>query len=77
MCQFLRIFLWWVEEKQFHSGEDLRVRAMTDPHSPPEYRINGVLLNMAEFEKAFACQPGQPMTKPAKRSAKSGKPFSS
>jgi len=26
--------------------EDLRVRAMTDPHSPAKYRINGVLVNM-------------------------------
>jgi endothelin-converting enzyme/putative endopeptidase len=50
--------------------EDLRVRAMTDPHSPPEYRINGVLLNMPEFEKAFGCQPGQPMTKPRERVCK-------
>jgi endothelin-converting enzyme/putative endopeptidase len=47
--------------------EDLRVQAMTDPHSPPEYRINGVLLNIPEFEKAFGCQPGQPMTKPREK----------
>lgn len=50
--------------------EDLRVRAATDPHSPPEYRINGVLLNMPEFEKAFGCQPGQPMTKPREKVCK-------
>ena len=50
--------------------EDLRVRAMTDPHSPPEYRINGVLLNIPEFEKAFGCQPGQPMTKPREKVCK-------
>jgi endothelin-converting enzyme/putative endopeptidase len=45
--------------------EDLRVRAQTDPHSPPEYRINGVVVNIPEFAKAFSCKPGQPMTKPA------------
>jgi putative endopeptidase len=45
--------------------EDLRVRAQTDPHSPAEYRINGVLVNMPEFAKAFSCKAGQPMTKPA------------
>jgi len=50
--------------------EDLRVQAMTDPHSPPEYRINGVLLNIPEFEKAFGCQPGQPMTKPREKVCK-------
>ena len=44
--------------------EDLRVRAQTDPHSPAEYRINGVVVNMPEFTKAFSCKAGQPMTKP-------------
>jgi len=44
--------------------EDLRVRAQTDPHSPPEYRINGVVVNMPEFAKAFSCRAGQPMVKP-------------
>ena len=44
--------------------EDLRVRAQTDPHSPAEYRINGVVVNMPEFTKAFSCKVGQPMTKP-------------
>jgi endothelin-converting enzyme/putative endopeptidase len=36
--------------------EALRVKAMTDPHSPSRYRINGVVVNMPEFEKAFACK---------------------
>ncbi len=41
--------------------ENLRLRAATDPHSPSQYRINGVVSNMPEFQKAFACKPGQPM----------------
>src|SRR5438309_5046679 len=45
--------------------EDLRLRAITDPHSPAKYRINGVVVNMPEFAKAFSCKPGQPMVKPA------------
>ncbi len=45
--------------------EDLRVRAMTDPHSPARYRINGVVVNMPEFSDAFHCKPGAPMVKPA------------
>ena len=45
--------------------EDLRVRAVTDSHSPAKYRVNGVVLNMPEFAKAFSCKPGQPMVKPA------------
>jgi putative endopeptidase len=50
--------------------EELRVRAATDPHSPAEYRINGVVVNMPEFQKAFACKAGQPMTKPAEKVCK-------
>jgi endothelin-converting enzyme/putative endopeptidase len=44
--------------------EDLRLRAQTDPHSPSQYRINGVVANMLEFAKAFSCQAGQPMVNP-------------
>jgi putative endopeptidase len=44
--------------------EELRVRAATDPHSPAQYRINGVVVNMPEFTKAFACRAGQPMVNP-------------
>jgi endothelin-converting enzyme/putative endopeptidase len=41
--------------------EGARVRALTDPHSPGRWRVNGVVQNMPEFQKAFACQAGQPM----------------
>lgn len=44
--------------------EDMRVRALTDPHSPARYRINGVVVNMPEFSRAFSCKAGQPMVKP-------------
>jgi len=50
--------------------EDLRVRAATDPHSPAEYRINGVVVNMPDFAKAFACKAGSPMTKPPEKVCK-------
>jgi len=45
--------------------EDMRMRALTDPHSPARYRINGVVVNMPEFAEAFSCKPGQPMVKAA------------
>ncbi len=45
--------------------DDLRERAITDPHSPAKFRINGVVVNMPEFGKAFGCKPGQPMVRPA------------
>ncbi len=38
--------------------EDLRARAITDPHSPAKYRINGVVVNVPEFGPAFGCKPG-------------------
>lgn len=47
--------------------EEARLRALTDPHSPSNWRINGVVVNMPEFAAAFACKPGQPMVKPAER----------
>jgi endothelin-converting enzyme/putative endopeptidase len=48
--------------------EDLRVKAVTDPHSPGRYRVNGVVANMPEFARAFACKPGSAMVsaKPCK-----------
>ena len=47
--------------------ESLRLHAMTDPHSPGKYRINGVVVNMPEFARAFACKPGQAMVKPREK----------
>jgi len=43
------------------SPEQLRMRTMTDPHSPGRFRVNGTVQNMPEFQKAFSCKPGQPM----------------
>lgn len=45
--------------------ESLRLHAATDPHSPPSYRINGVVVNMPEFAKAFNCPADAPLVKPA------------
>jgi putative endopeptidase len=50
--------------------EDERVRATTDPHSPAKYRVNGVVVNMPEFSRAFSCKAGQPMVKPADKVCK-------
>jgi endothelin-converting enzyme/putative endopeptidase len=45
--------------------EQKRLRATVDPHSPGEYRINGVVTDLPEFGQAFGCKTGQPMV-PAK-----------
>ncbi len=41
--------------------EQVRLQVQTDPHSPREFRVNGVVRNMPEFGKAFGCKLGQPM----------------
>lgn len=43
--------------------ENLRANAITNPHSPGKYRINGVVVNMPEFQQAFSCKDGQPMVR--------------
>jgi endothelin-converting enzyme/putative endopeptidase len=41
--------------------EQIRLQVQTDPHSPRQFRVNGVVQNMPEFGQAFGCKPGQPM----------------
>ena len=41
--------------------DNLRVSAKTDPHSPAKYRVNGLMVNFPEWQKAFSCKAGQPM----------------
>jgi len=48
---------WRVDVRQ----ETQRLRAATDPHSPPKWRVNGPLANMPSFAKAFGCKAGDAM----------------
>jgi putative endopeptidase len=43
--------------------EVARNQVVTNPHSLPKYRINNVVSNMPEFQKAFGCKKGQPMVR--------------
>ncbi len=38
-----------------------RMLAITDPHSPGQFRVNGVVVNSDAFQQAFGCKAGQPM----------------
>jgi putative endopeptidase len=41
--------------------EESRTRALTDPHSPGQFRVDGVVQNTPGFAQAFGCSAGQPM----------------
>jgi putative endopeptidase len=59
-----RLFLGWAQIWcENRTDESARLRAQVDPHSPGEYRVNGVVSNMPEFQRAFACKVGQPMVR--------------
>ncbi len=60
-----RLFLGWgqVWANKFRD-EELRRRILTDPHSPPRYRVNGVLPNMPSFHQAFDVKKGDAMYLP-------------
>jgi len=45
--------------------EDQKLRLTTDPHSPAQFRVNGPLANMPEFQKAFIVPDASPMVRPA------------
>jgi putative endopeptidase len=41
--------------------EVLETRAHSNPHSPPMWRVNGVIVNQPGFGPAFKCAAGKPM----------------
>lgn len=46
-----------------YRDEMMRVLVATNPHSPPQFRVNGPLSNLSSFAKAFACSPGHKMAR--------------
>jgi len=48
----------WCEKRR---PEYERMQVTTNPHSPGRYRVNGVVQNMPEFQRAWGCKAGQPM----------------
>ncbi|HKN32510.1 MAG TPA: M13 family metallopeptidase [Terriglobales bacterium] len=50
----------WCEKRR---PEYSRMLVNVDPHSPGRYRVNGVVQNMPEFQKAWGCKTEQPMVR--------------
>ena len=48
----------WCEQVR---PEAMRTYILTNPHSMPVLRVNNVVSNMPDFQKAFSCKAGQPM----------------
>jgi endothelin-converting enzyme/putative endopeptidase len=57
-------FAQWACENQ--RPENLRVNALTNPHSPGKYRINGIVSDLPEFQKAFRCGDNSAMVRGSK-----------
>ncbi len=60
-----RFFLAWAQVWRSTQREDnYRNRLRTDPHSPEEYRVNGVVRQLDEWYEAFGVKPGDAMYLP-------------
>lgn len=57
-----RFFYGWAQIwRRLYRDAELRRRLDTDPHSPSQYRCNGILSNMDAFYEAFEIKPGEDM----------------
>jgi putative endopeptidase len=53
-----RVFIGWGQNWLHKSREEaLRNSIASDPHSPPKYRVNGIVRNVPEFYDAFGIKP--------------------
>ncbi len=60
-----RLFLGWAQVWRIkHREAELMRRLATDPHSPGEFRCNGVVRNLEEFYQAFGVKPGDKLYLP-------------
>jgi putative endopeptidase len=65
-----RFFLSWAQVwRQNIRPAFARTLALTDPHSPSRWRVNGPLSNLPEFAKAWGCKPGDAMVRPPEQRA--------
>jgi predicted metalloendopeptidase len=63
-----RFYIGWAQVWARNYREDeLRKRLLTDPHSPSEYRANGIVRNMPSFAEAFDVKAGDKLHLPAEQ----------
>jgi putative endopeptidase len=60
-----RFFMAWAQVWRAKVREELaRQYLVTDPHSPPQYRVNGIVRNFEEWYRAFGVKPGDALYLP-------------
>ena len=60
-----RFFIGWGQVwARKYRDDEMRKRLLTDPHSPSEYRCNGIVRNMPQFVRAFDVKPGDALYLP-------------
>ncbi len=57
-----RFFIGWAQVwRRKYRDEELKKRLLTDPHSPSQYRCNGIVSNLEPFYTAFSIKPNSKM----------------
>ncbi len=57
-----RFFIGWAQVwRRKYRDEELKKRLLTDPHSPSQYRCNGIVSNLDPFHAAFKIKPDSKM----------------
>jgi len=57
-----RFFIGWAQVwRRKYRDEELKKRLLTDPHSPSQYRCNGIVSNLDPFYAAFSIKPDSNM----------------
>ena len=63
-----RFFMAWAQVWRAKARDELaRQYLVTDPHSPPKYRINGIVRNFDEWYRAFDVKPSAALYLPPKK----------
>ncbi|GAA1854303.1 M13 family metallopeptidase [Myceligenerans crystallogenes] len=66
-----RIFLGWAQVWQSKGrDEEVERRLVVDPHSPNEFRCNGVVRNLDEFHETYGTTPGDALYLPPEERVK-------